>query len=69
MTPRTQSSRRADQVSDLFEQVGKYTNYIFDLEEIFADNFAFRLIGRTDLPPLELLVILAAGLKQAAKAQ
>jgi hypothetical protein len=67
--PSNPKLRRAGQGSDCFGQEGKNTNYVIDLEEILADNFEFRLIGKTDLPPPELLVILAAALKQAAKAQ
>jgi hypothetical protein len=37
--PSNPKLRRADEVSDLFEQVGKYANYILDLEEMLADNF------------------------------
>ena len=43
------------QVTGFFEQVGKNTQYIIHPEEILADNFAFVLLNKTDLPNPELV--------------
>jgi hypothetical protein len=61
---------RADQVADFFEHEAKSTNYKVYLEQVLADHFEFRLIGKTDLPPPELLArFAAAALEQTAKTQ
>jgi hypothetical protein len=39
-----------DQVSGFYEQVGKNTDYIIHPEEILAENFAFLVIKKKDLP-------------------
>lgn len=39
-----------DQCSDLFEQIGKNTDYIIHPEEILADNFALLLMDKKDVP-------------------
>ena len=44
-----------NQVPNFFEQVGKNTNYIINPEEIMADNFAFTLNGKDDLPNPEII--------------
>ena len=42
-------------VSDLFEQVGRNTEYIIHPEEILADNFALLMIGTTNVKSPEIL--------------
>jgi hypothetical protein len=44
-----------NQVPNFFDQVGKNTNYIINPEEIMADNFAFTLNGKNDLPNPEII--------------
>lgn len=34
----------------LFKKVGRNTNYVFHAEETLADNFAFLMTGKTDVP-------------------
>lgn len=36
----------------LFAKVGRNTNYVFHAEETLADNFAYLMRGRTDLPDM-----------------
>jgi hypothetical protein len=36
----------------LFAKVGRNTNYVFHAEETLADNFAYLMTGRTDLPDM-----------------
>ncbi len=42
------------EVSGFFESIGKNTNYIIHPEEIMADNFAFAIVERDDLPNPEI---------------
>lgn len=44
-----------DEAEDFYTQVGKNTSYVINPEEIMADNFAFTLIGKKDLPNLEII--------------
>lgn len=52
-----------DQAEDFYNIIGKNTNYILNPEEIMADNFAFLLTQKKDLPNPEILEKLAAILK------
>jgi hypothetical protein len=38
--------------ASLFAKVGRNTNYVFHAEETLADNFAYLMMGRTDLPDM-----------------
>lgn len=44
-----------DEAEDFYTQVGKNTSYVIHPEEIMADNFAYTLIGKKDLPNPELI--------------
>lgn len=44
-----------DKAEDFYTQVGKNTSYVIHPEEIMADNFAYTLIGKKDLPNPELI--------------
>lgn len=44
-----------EEAEDFFVQIGKNTSYIINPEEIMAENFAFTLIGKTDLPNMEII--------------
>lgn len=44
-----------DDAEDFYTQVGKNTSYVIHPEEIMADNFAFTLIGKKDLPNMEII--------------
>lgn len=44
-----------DDATDFYTQVGKNTSYVINPEEIMADNFAFTLIGKKDLPNPEII--------------
>lgn len=44
-----------DEAEDFYTQVGKNTSYVINPEEIMADNFAFTLIGKKDLPNPEII--------------
>ena len=52
------------EVTNFFEQVGKNTNYIIDPEEIMADNFAFTLNGKQELPNPEIMKKIKQQLQQ-----
>ena len=43
------------EVKGFFEQIGQNTQYIIHPEEIIADNFAFALQNKSDLPNLEIV--------------
>jgi len=43
------------EVTGFFEQVGKNTRYIIHPEEILAENFAFAIINKSDLPDQEIV--------------
>ena len=44
-----------EEVSGFYEQVGNNTKYVINPEEILADNFAFALLQKQDLPNTEIL--------------
>lgn len=44
-----------DEAEDFYTQVGKNTSYVINPEEIMADNFAYTLIGKKDLPNPEII--------------
>ena len=44
-----------DDAEDFYTQVGKNTSYVINPEEIMADNFAYTLIGKKDLPNPEII--------------
>jgi hypothetical protein len=46
----------------LFAKVGRNTNYVFHAEETLADNFAYLMTGRTDLPDMWVIDKLRARL-------
>jgi len=46
---------KLDEVTNFFEQIGNHTKYIIDPEEITADNFAFWINGKKDLPRPEIV--------------
>ena len=46
---------KLNEVANFFEQVGQNTQYIIDPEEITADNFAFLINGKEDLPNPEIV--------------
>jgi hypothetical protein len=46
----------------LFAKVGRNTNYVFHAEETLADNFAYMMTGRTDLPDMWVIDKLRARL-------
>ena len=48
----TQMNKLVDRntITGFFEQVGKNTHYLTNPEEILAENFAFTILGKTDLP-------------------
>ncbi len=46
----------------LFAKVGRNTHYVFHAEETLADNFAYLMTGRTDLPDMWVLDKLRARL-------
>lgn len=52
-----------DQSEDFYEKVGKNTKYIINPEEILADNFAFMLMQKMDLPNPEIPQKIATTLK------
>ena len=43
------------EVSNFYEQVGRNTQYIIHPEEIMADNFAFVLLDKKDLPDMRIV--------------
>ena len=43
-----------ESVSGFFEKIGTNTNYIIHPEETMADNFAYAIVGREDLPDPEI---------------
>lgn len=52
-----------EQAEDFYEKIGKNTQYIINPEEILADNFAYLLIQKKDLPNPEILTKIAELLK------
>lgn len=52
-----------EQAEDFYEKIGKNTQYIINPEEILADNFAYLLIQKKDLPNPEILAKIAELLK------
>ena len=52
-----------DQAEDFYQKIGKNTKYIINPEEILADNFAYMLIQKKDLPNPEIPQKIAAILK------
>lgn len=44
-----------DEVPDFYEKVGRNTTFDIHPEEIIADNFAFLMMGKEDLPNPEIL--------------
>jgi hypothetical protein len=51
-------------VDDFFEQVGQNTKYIIHPEEIMAENFAFALSNKVDLPNAGIIVAIMEYLKK-----
>ncbi len=51
-----------DQTAGFFEAIGRNTGYIIHPEETLADNFAYLMTGRQDLPNPEIPARLAAWL-------
>ena len=49
-------------VSGFFEKIGTNTNYIIHPEETMADNFAYAIAGREDLPDPEIVARLLEAL-------
>lgn len=52
-----------DKAEDFYDKVGRNTKYIINPEEILADNFAYLLIQKKDLPNPEIIEKIAAILK------
>ena len=52
-----------DQTEDFYDKIGKNTKYIINPEEILADNFAYMLMQKKDLPNPEIPQKIAAILK------
>lgn len=52
-----------EQAEDFYEKIGKNTQYIINPEEILADNFAYLLIQKKDLPNPEIQTKIAELLK------
>lgn len=52
-----------EQAEDFYDKVGRNTKYIINPEEILADNFAYLLIQKKNLPNPEILEKIAATLK------
>ena len=52
-----------DKATDFYDKIGKNTKHVINPEEIMADNFAYMLIQKKDLPNPEILEKIAAILK------
>ncbi|MCF2737770.1 hypothetical protein [Bacteroides caecigallinarum] len=52
-----------DKAEDFYDKVGRNTKYTINPEEILADNFAYLLIQKKDLPNPEIIKNIAAILK------
>ena len=52
-----------DQTEDFYEKIGRNTSHIINPEEILADNFAYMLMQKKDLPNPEITQKIAAILK------
>lgn len=44
-----------EQTEDFYEKIGKNTNYVINPEEVLADNFAYMLTEKKDLPNPEVI--------------
>ena len=44
-----------EQAEDLYEKIGKNTDYVINPEEVLADNFAFMIVEKKDLPTPEVV--------------
>lgn len=44
-----------EQAEDFYEKIGKNTNYVINPEEVLADNFAYMLTEKKDLPNPEVI--------------
>lgn len=44
-----------EQAEDFYEKIGKNTEYVINPEEILADNFAYMIMGKKDLPNPEVV--------------
>jgi hypothetical protein len=53
-----------EQVTGFFEKVGKNTKYIIHPEEILAENFAFTILDKSELPNQEILNEIRKKLKE-----
>lgn len=56
-----------EEATDFYTQVGKNTTYIIHPEEILADNFAYTLTGKSDVPNPEIISKIKAVLKTKSK--
>ena len=52
-----------DQAEDFYQKIGKNTEYIINPEEILADNFAYLVTQKKNLPNPEIIQKIAAILK------
>lgn len=53
-----------EEISNLFEQIGKNTDYIIHPEEILADNFKLLVMNKRDVPSPTILEMMEALLTQ-----
>lgn len=56
-----------EEAADFYTQIGKNTSYVINPEEILADNFAFTLTNKPDLPNPEIINRIKAVLKPSSK--
>lgn len=56
-----------EEATDFYTQVGKNTTYIIHPEEILADNFAYTLTGKSDVPNPEIISKIKTVLKIKSK--
>lgn len=56
-----------EEATDFYTQVGKNTSYIINPEEILADNFAFTLTNKSDIPNPEIIDRIKTILKSFSK--
>ena len=56
-----------EEATDFYTQVGKNTSYIINPEEILADNFAFTLTNKSDIPNPEIIDRIKTVLKSFSK--
>lgn len=52
-----------DEAKDFYDKVGNNTDYVFNPEEILADNFSFLIMGDNNVPDKDLLFRIINALK------